>query len=233
MRHIANCPLLRRKWAVFLTGERCESLLSAALFSAANSSILIMSWRGTKPHKIEDLIADLDCAQSTARELCEAGGVHSGFWKRATDTISIAKLRSMLLRDKVAKLLLCGHSLGGAVALLNAARLVRSLDLLKGSSKLACLEKIRCITFGAPQVADERAARAIESMLPNDAILNFVHLRDSETLCHMLPLTSTTRTPCRFHPGTPQTRDKTWTEFYLVFLASTLAPTAHVQDPSP
>jgi predicted lipase len=139
-----------------------------------------MSWRGTKPHKIEDLIADLDCVQSTARELCEAGGVHSGFWKRATDTISIAKLRSMLLRDTVSKLLLCGHSLGGAVALLNAARLVRSLELLKGSYKVACREKIRCITFGAPQVADERAARAIESMLPSGALLNFVHLGDSE-----------------------------------------------------
>lgn len=124
----------------------------AALFTAANSSILIMSWRGTKPHRVEDLIADLDCAQFTARELCEAGGVHSGFWKRATDTVSIAKLRTILLRDEVSSLVLCGHSLGGAVAVLNAARLVKSLDMLKSSCKAACLEKIRCLTFGAPQV---------------------------------------------------------------------------------
>lgn len=117
--------------------------------------------------------------------------MHSGFWKRATDTISISKLRSMLLRDTVSKMLLCGHSLGGAVALLNAARLVRSLEVLKGSYKVECRKKIRCITFGAPQVADERAARAIESMLPSGSLLNFVHLGDSEPSRPVRPEPST------------------------------------------
>jgi len=133
--------------------EVVEATEHWTLFSAAEGAILIVSWRGTKPHKVEDLLADLDCAPYNARELCD-GGLHSGFWKRATVTMQIAKLRGLLMREDVAKVVLCGHSLGGAVAVLNAARLSKSLQLLKTSIRLACMGKIRCLTFGAPQVCD-------------------------------------------------------------------------------
>lgn len=89
------------------------------------------------------------------------GRVHEGFWRRA---LSVELPASLLPLG--ASVLVTGHSLGGAVATLVAARL-----LADGRPD------VRCVTFGAPLVGDEAWRQRVARDWPG-RFTNFIHLRD-------------------------------------------------------
>lgn len=59
------------------------------------------------------------------------------------------------------RVLLAGHSLGGALATL-AAYDVRALGKTHG-----CADNVSCITFGAPRTGNHAFARDLEQMVPD------------------------------------------------------------------
>ncbi|OCQ53809.1 Lipase (class 3) [Photorhabdus australis subsp. thailandensis] len=118
-----------------------NKLGNTQLFYAANQRDVIVSWRGTT--NMTDAITDatyqplgLDCDE---KALCSGfihrGKVHKGFWEAfnlvgkltvpsdATTATSIAIFRDIINLVTNKRLFICGHSLGGALALLHSAQL--------------------------------------------------------------------------------------------------------------
>ncbi len=118
-------------------------------FLAANRSVIVVSFRGTQPAKLLDWMTDLRA------ELVE--GVHRGFrtaldgvWSEITDAIESAKGPRGSLVDlarlgpsaaAVPGLWFTGHSLGGALAVLAAQRMLQAQRPVEG-----------LYTFGQPRV---------------------------------------------------------------------------------
>ncbi|HCS70075.1 MAG TPA: hypothetical protein DIW51_08915 [Rhodospirillaceae bacterium] len=85
--------------------------------------LAILAVRGTE-RDFRDILADLDIRKSRLAGGDFAGRVHSGFLRQARailDGKMAAAVRG--LRDRGVTVIACGHSLGGAVALLAAVRL--------------------------------------------------------------------------------------------------------------
>ena len=72
----------------------------------------------------------------------EKGGVHAGFLNRSMD-IPIHALYHQVCIIKGKRMVVCGHSLGGAVAALSTWRLI---------SEMGAIDSVVCITFGSPGV---------------------------------------------------------------------------------
>ncbi|MRS90398.1 lipase family protein [Enterobacteriaceae bacterium RIT714] len=103
------------------------------LYYVYNTDKVIVAWRGTASvfdvgtdlafRPVNSEICDSDKTQCTS--LLHAGKVHTGFWsgysrveKKFKDEINILRA---LVENK--ELFICGHSLGGALALIHAAKL--------------------------------------------------------------------------------------------------------------
>jgi hypothetical protein len=87
-------------------------------YLAVNQHHAVIAFRGTEPGDLRDLIINLDILLAT-----EAGEakVHSGF--QAALNQVWPQVVALLQPDPDLPLLLCGHSLGGALAMLAASRL--------------------------------------------------------------------------------------------------------------
>ncbi|NRN30202.1 lipase family protein [Photorhabdus heterorhabditis] len=106
------------------------------LFYVANKSDVIVSWRGTASKT--DILTDatyqplgLGCEKALCSEFIHHGKVHTGFWE-AFSLVGKLRVPSNTTQDvfsdiirlaKKRKLFVCGHSLGGALALLHSAQL--------------------------------------------------------------------------------------------------------------
>ncbi len=120
-------------------------------FVAANKETVIVSFRGTEVRSMNaffDLVADFNFRPVEE----EAGGmVHRGF-KEGLDDVwhgtggLKAYLEDLLEEEPKRKIWFTGHSLGGALATLAAARFPRAQGLY---------------TFGAPKVGDEAFVQAV------------------------------------------------------------------------
>lgn len=110
------------------------------LFYVYNNSQVIVAWRGTeslydagtdisfRPVNIES--CDYNKTQCTT--LLSAGKVHTGFWSgycRAAKKF-FSKMQRLERRLVTRKLFICGHSLGGSLALIHSAKLKNDNPLL-------------------------------------------------------------------------------------------------------
>ncbi len=147
----------------------CFSGASTQAFLGGNERYLIIAFRGTEPTNLKDWFRDLDAHFAPG----PAGRVHHGFLKACNEVWDGADgLRSLLLgyRDNEQSLWLAGHSLGGALALLTAARLRHTERLpIQG-----------LYTIGQPRVGDSAFARSLADGI-SDRYFRFVNNNDVVT----------------------------------------------------
>ncbi|KAM4067105.1 lipase (class 3) domain-containing protein [Hirsutella rhossiliensis] len=112
---------------------------------------IVVSFRGTA--SVWDFFTDVRYLQIPARGLCRKCLVHHGFY-RAFENIQsemFKKVRALLEKHKDYRLIVTGHSLGGAVATIAGAYLRRQ--------KIAC----DIYTYGSPRVGDRHFADYVSS----------------------------------------------------------------------
>ncbi|KAL2609052.1 hypothetical protein R1flu_027625 [Riccia fluitans] len=119
---------------------------------------LIVACRGTAD--AYDALTDLNFIHRTMS--LAVGSAHAGFLDRAK-TIPLEYFRRLLVRNE--KIVLTGHSLGGAVASLLALRLLEATGRW-------CHEQLQCYTLGCPFFADSELARYINKRYRH----HFVHI---------------------------------------------------------
>lgn len=119
---------------------------------------MIIACRGTTGFM--DALTDLNIMQRSLS--LGAGAAHAGFLDRAK-SIPLKYLRRQLIQGN--KIVLTGHSLGGAVASLLTLRLLESTPKF-------CHEQVQCYSFGCPLFADSKLAKHINSRYRR----HFVHI---------------------------------------------------------
>lgn len=139
------------------------------LFYVSNSEHVIVAWRGTM--QVRDWMTDVTFSPQKCPEyIAPAGRIHKGF----LDAFECAKemtpesfddIKSFINEKK--KLFLCGHSLGGALALTHAAELKNTKPLL--------------YTYGMPRVFTADAVQQLK------VITHYRHVNDTDTITSVPP----------------------------------------------
>ncbi|KAF2000723.1 alpha/beta-hydrolase [Amniculicola lignicola CBS 123094] len=108
----------------------------------SSNSLLIVAFRGSRTQK--NWLANIDMV-STDTDICKGCTAHHGFWTSWTEARSgvLGAIKNATLSYPNYKLVVVGHSLGGAIATLAAAE-------LRASGHQATL-----YTFGAPRVSSD------------------------------------------------------------------------------
>ncbi|KAK0577190.1 hypothetical protein LWI29_029298 [Acer saccharum] len=188
----SNGGFLRLLYNLF-TGY-LESFSTEALLlqdTRADPSVIVVAFRGTSPFQAIDWCTDIDISWY---ELQNVGKIHGGFmkalglqpnqsWPKEIDDqgsppfayYTIRKiLREMLQKNKDAKFIVTGHSLGGALAIL----FVFVLVLHEEASLLERLEGV--YTFGQPRVGDSIFGEFMNKNLKKYEVnyLRFVYSND-------------------------------------------------------
>lgn len=140
------------------------------LFYVYNSDKIIISWRGTA--SLYDIGTDLtfrpidtescDIKKVQCTTLFPKGKVHEGFWNGYSRIGRKFKEEISTLNDltESLELFICGHSLGGALALINAAELKDSVPLL--------------YTYGMPRTFTRDAIQQLSGLT------HFRHVNDND-----------------------------------------------------
>lgn len=151
-------------------------------FVARKESMVVISFRGTEPLNIHNWLTDVNCHQQRIPGL--AGWVHTGF-ALALEEVWAPLLAAVdaLTRQSGGRtrLYATGHSLGGALAVLAAARLQ---PLISGGVA-------GILTFGQPRVGDPEFSAAYDAAL---GPATFRCVNDLDVVPHLPP----TRLPGRF-----------------------------------
>ncbi|EAQ4906429.1 lipase family protein [Salmonella enterica] len=140
------------------------------LFYVSNATQLIVSWRGTEVDKLSDIVADGSFRPTPCPNIISGGRGHKGFldaYELAVNkfdenfNVDIPKLS----RDR--DLFITGHSLGGALTLIQAA-------VLKSYNPLI-------YTYGMPRIF---SASTISQL---DEVTHFRHVNDSDSVTSVPP----------------------------------------------
>jgi len=115
----------------------------------------VLAFRGTNNFK--DVMVDSYILPTTKFE----GRVHAGFLHRAEE-FPIQPFLQLLKKKKVDRILLCGHSLGGAISHLIALRILE-----KSKMENINPNAILSIAFGAPMFGDESVSRFVANNFPS------------------------------------------------------------------
>ena len=126
-------------------------LVACATVTHSLDGHVYVAFRGTDPDNIHDDIADLEFIP---RIVHGVGRVHRGFWDAGRGITSQVAARVGGLTYH-----LTGHSLGGAIALVVAAKLAE-----------AGMPPATLTTFGAPRVGMVEAARVMKRLLARQTI---------------------------------------------------------------
>lgn len=159
-----------------------------ALLARAADNTLVVAFRGTEPTKLKDWKTDFDAGFQPARDGGE-GREHAGF------AVALAAVLPRLEQLRAegggnGPVLVCGHSLGGALACLYARSLAGG----------AAPPKLSLVTFGCPRVGDAAHAAAVDRLVPDH--LRFV--RDDDIVARV-----PTRSMGYRHAGTVLFFDRT------------------------
>eukprot|EP00798_Chlamydomonas_sp_ICE-L_P000105 gene105-5516_t len=149
---------------------------------AESGDSMYIAFMGTK--QARDLMADLGFlhrplwaeAAALAKDRQNIPSAHTGFLRRAR-AINVEQLYD-LAESKGKKLVLCGHSLGGAVAKLCALQLLRELPQWSAP-------RLSCVCFATPAVGNSALANHVVSagwapyfktfVLPEDQLIRIVN----------------------------------------------------------
>jgi triacylglycerol lipase len=117
--------------------DRLMSLSATRGLLVEAGAALIVAFTGTDPVVIPNLITDLDARRSR-------DGLHTGFENAAQAVWDDIAATLTAAREAARPVLITGHSLGGALAVLTASRALRDLQLRPAA----------IYTFGMPRVGD-------------------------------------------------------------------------------
>lgn len=147
-------------WVAWLTRRRPTTDNALQIFDDVPGYIatdpvrkeIVVAFRGTIPVP-DNILTDADFFLTPAAEFCSNCQVHNGFynaWLAYRDVV-IQHLSNATAVNKGYKVVVVGHSLGGAVATIAAADL--------RNSKLNC----DLYTYGSPRVGDKNFANLVSS----------------------------------------------------------------------
>lgn len=153
------------------TGEGAQGEGDTRLFTVECASHVLVAWCGTD--SLLNVLTDLSFAPKRCLpELARAGGVHGGFLeayqlakRKFGDKFDLRALRTSL--DKGKSLFICGHSLGGALALLYAAEMKDYQPVL--------------YTYGMPRTFTRSAIASL------GGITHYRHVNDNDTITQIPP----------------------------------------------
>lgn len=110
-------------------------------------SCIIISFRGTEPSELQDIISDINIIPKRAEK---QGIVHSGFAEALDKIWDDLETYLDSIHSTGDLVYICGHSLGGALATVAAAR-----------SKYFC----QVYTYGQPRVGDRKYSKNVKSTI--------------------------------------------------------------------
>lgn len=170
--------------------SRATTHVYALVATAPPSSTLYVAFRGTK--NLADVQADLNFLVQLSTP---NGRVHRGFAARAESLHGPALL--MLCHSErglpgpqkpIKRVVLCGHSLGGAVASISMLRTrlhlealgahITSTSTITGKSTTLKCNDVVCVTFGAPWWCDAQVEDAIKRKGWASGFLHFIDFAD-------------------------------------------------------
>ncbi|KAH9859057.1 alpha/beta-hydrolase [Lenzites betulinus] len=137
--------------------------------SDPDTQTIVVAHQGTDPHKILSIANDIEFAQTAANatlfpQASSSVKLHSGFQdtQGRTADIVMSTVQSALASTGFKQVLVTGHSLGAAVASLDAAMLRMAL-----SSDVA----VKSVVFGLPRVGNQDWADLFDTLIPD-----FIHV---------------------------------------------------------
>ena len=129
---------------------------------------LYVAFRGTTTW--EDAVTDVNIKLERQPSF-EGGSFHSGFMRRAKETIRRRDIYYVAEHANCKTIILCGHSLGGAVSSIAALDLLNHLPADTDY-------KVHNITFGAPFFANEAARKYCKKKNFVQHLLHYVSVKD-------------------------------------------------------
>lgn len=130
------------------------------------NDIIFVSFTGTET--IKDMMRDVRPDKKIDEHVPGGGKIHAGFYENIKESYDdICKYLEDKIKGK--RIYVNGHSLGGATAVIFAARI--ATRCLNGEWKDKDVKCIRCYTFGSPRVCDERYRDIIEKDYSIDGFL--------------------------------------------------------------
>jgi triacylglycerol lipase len=140
-------------------------------FVAGSDSVVVLAFRGST--EFRDWVGNLDFLQRNGTDFGLTGRIHEGFAKALEPSYEEIKNTVERFSNKGQRVFVTGHSLGGAMALLAAARLAGSGHAIAG-----------LYTFGAPRAGDSALVRDAQAQL-NDRYFRIVN--DMDAVPHLPP----------------------------------------------
>lgn len=145
-------------WGFSFSGELNERSTQGIVL--ADDDVVVIAFRGTEMN-LRDWIGNLNIAATDS----PVGRVHQGFWRAFQDVESALISQLVLCNTSGKKVWLCGHSLGGALA------------VLAGASLRLHYRIAGVYTYGQPKLHVNRLADLYTSELPNRYV-RFVYKND-------------------------------------------------------
>ena len=135
-----------------------------------NDKTVYLSFQGS--YDETDVLKDLQFYQKSAENGKFRGKIHAGFLSLAERFPFLKIITSKLLKDKT--LVVCGHSLGGAVSSIVTADIL----LEQERRKFQNLKDVINITFGAPSFGDTELRNFLEEKKISDKMFHLVAEND-------------------------------------------------------
>ena len=148
----------------------CHFLLAEEMDTAK----VYLTFRGTEDTK--DLTEDLRIYQRAAENGKSQGKFHAGFLSRSEMFPLVKILTSEKLRGK--KLVVCGHSLGGAISSIVTADILAEQARRERNSSGRFVSDVINITFGCPLFGDEEMRRYLQERKFSSVMFHFVAEQD-------------------------------------------------------